>query len=121
MDQKSLISEANKYFMPTYSQFPVVFTKGDGIYLEDIEGKKYLDFVAGISVNIFGYNDQNFKNTLNEVIAKGVLHTSNLYYNQYAIEAAKKLVELSKMDKVFFCNSGTEANEAAIKLVRKYG
>lgn len=121
MDQKQLIKEGQEAFLGIYSQFPIVLNSGDNLTVTDIEGKNYLDFVAGIATNIFGYNDQGLKKALSDVIDNGLLHTSNLYWNQYAIKAAKSLKELSNMDKVFFCNSGTEANEAAIKLVRKYG
>ncbi|MFA7671279.1 MAG: aspartate aminotransferase family protein [Sphaerochaetaceae bacterium] len=121
MNQENLIKEGKEAFLGIYSQFPIVLDSGDNASVTDIDGNTYLDFVAGIATNIFGYNDQGLKNALKNVIDNGLLHTSNLYWNKYAISAAKGLKEISNMERVFFCNSGTEANEAAIKLVRKYG
>jgi predicted acetylornithine/succinylornithine family transaminase len=118
---QDFIERGKSVYMETYAQFPVVLTRGSGRYVFDIDGKKYLDMVAGIAVNIFGYGDAELSAALQEVIANGMMHCSNLYWNRVGIEAADRLVRLSKMDRVFFCNSGTEANEAAIKLVKKYG
>ena len=87
----------------------------------DDQGRRYLDMVAGIAVNCLGYGDAGLSAALSQVIDDGLLHCSNLYWNRYAIEAAERLVQLSTMERVFFCNSGTEANEGALKLVRKYG
>lgn len=115
------MEEGNNSFVPTYSQFPIVLDKGEGRYVKDIEGKSYLDMVAGIAVNSLGYNDSEFNEALKSVIDYGLLHCSNLYYNQHAVKAASLLCALSGMDRVFFCNSGTEANEAALKLSRKFG
>ncbi len=117
----TIIEQGNNYFVSTYAQFPIVLTGGKGVYVTDIEGKVYLDMVAGIAVNALGYQDKEFNDTLKKVIDNGLLHCSNLYYNEYATKGASLLCELSGMDKVFFCNSGTEANEAALKLSRKYG
>ena len=117
----NLIKEGQSTFVNTYAQFPIVLDGGNGCYVHDIEGKHYLDMVAGIAVNSLGYNDKEFNEAVKAVIDNGLLHCSNLYYNQYAIKAASLLCELSGMDRVFFCNSGTEANEAALKLSRKYG
>ncbi|WP_422478022.1 aspartate aminotransferase family protein [Pleomorphochaeta sp. DL1XJH-081] len=108
-------------FMETYAQFPIVLAGGDGRYVFDTQGKRYLDLVAGIAVNILGYGDKRLSSALHKVIDNGLLHCSNLYWNSYAVTAASRLARLSSMEKVFFCNSGTEANEGAIKLVRKYG
>ena len=93
--------------------------KGDGVYLYDIEGKKYLDFCAGIAVFALGYNNQKYNDALKAQIDK-IIHTSNYYYNVPAIEAAKKMKKISGMDRVFFTNSGAEAVEGAIKAARKY-
>lgn len=113
------IDEANKILMPFYTRYPVVLERGDGMYLYDINEKKYLDFGSGIGVFAFGYNDEEYNTALKSQIDL-LLHTSNLFYNRPNIEAAKKLAKVSGMDRVFFTNSGTEAVEAAIKLARKY-
>lgn len=116
---KSYIEEAEKALLHTYNRYQIVLEKGDGVYLYDIDGKKYLDFVAGIAVFALGYNNKEYNDTLKAQIDK-VLHTSNYYYNVPAIEAAKKLKEASGMDRVFFTNSGAEAIEGALKAARKY-
>ncbi len=113
------IDEAEKALLHTYNRYQVVFEKGDGVYLYDIEGKRYLDFVSGIAVFALGYNNKEYNDALKEQIDK-LIHTSNYYYNLPAIEAAKKLKEISGMDRVFFTNSGAEAIEGAIKAARKY-
>ena len=116
---KELIEKGNKSFIHNYKQIPLVFEKGEGCTLIDVEGKPYLDFVAGIAVNALGYSHETLKNALKNQVDQ-FLHCSNLYWNQPSIEAAEKLVKASGLDKVFFCNSGAEANEAALKLTRKY-
>ena len=116
---KQYIQEAEQALLHTYNRYQVVFDKGDGVYLYDMEGKKYLDFCAGIAVFALGYNNQKYNNALKEQIDK-IIHTSNYYYNVPSIEAAKKLKEVSGMDRVFFTNSGAEAVEGAIKAARKY-
>lgn len=116
---KEHIEEAEKVLLHTYNRYPVVFDHGDGVYLYDEEGKKYLDFVAGISVFALGYNNKEYNDALKEQIDK-IIHTSNYYYNVPAIEAAKKITEASGMDRVFFTNSGAEAIEGALKTARKY-
>lgn len=119
MNMTSLVEQGKQAFMNTYKQFPIVFDHGEDVYLVDIEGNKYLDFVAGIAVNALGYSNNTLKQALNEQINQ-FLHCSNLYWNEPAIKAASKLVELSGLSKVFFCNSGAESVEAALKLARKY-
>lgn len=119
--QNDLIEKGKASFAPTYNQLPIVLNGGKGVYVFDVEGNEYLDFSAGIAVNLLGYGDEDFKNALKDVIDKGLLHSSNIYWNKYSIEVASKLTSISKMDQVFFCNSGTEANEAALKVARKYG
>ncbi|WP_320128932.1 aspartate aminotransferase family protein [uncultured Sphaerochaeta sp.] len=121
MNEQELITQGKHYLLDTYSQVPVVFATGKGCYLTDVEGKQYLDFVGGIAVNALGYGDAGLSLALKKVLDSGLLHCSNLYYNEYAIKAAKALTELAGMDRVFFCNSGAEANEAALKLARKFG
>lgn len=106
--------------MNTYGKFPVVLEHGRDVYLYDKDGKRYLDMCAGIAVNALGYHHPRFTVALKEQIEK-VLHVSNYYSNQNAEEVAKKLTDHSIFDKVFFCNSGAEANEAALKLAKKYG
>lgn len=121
MSMKQKIEQGREYLLGTYSQVPVVFSSGEGCTLTDTEGKEYLDFVGGIAVNALGYGDKGLTKALNGVLDSGLLHCSNLYYNNQAIEAAKSICTLAGMDKVFFCNSGAEANEAALKLSRKFG
>ncbi|PKM94199.1 MAG: aspartate aminotransferase family protein [Firmicutes bacterium HGW-Firmicutes-1] len=116
---KEVVKKGKEVFVNNYKQFPVVFEYGEGAYLFDIEGKKYLDFVSGIAVNALGYNNTELNQALKDQIDK-FTHCSNLYYNQPSIDAANKLINGSGLDKVFFCNSGAEANEAALKLARKY-
>ena len=117
---KEYIEEAEKALLHTYNRYQVVLDKGDGVYLYDIEGKKYLDFCAGIAVFALGYNNKKYNDALKTQIDK-LLHTSNYYYNVPAIEAAKKMKKVSGMDRIFFTNSGAEAIEGAIKAARKYG
>ena len=114
MNMKEYIDEAEAALLHTYNRYQIVWDKGDGMYLYDIEGKKYLDFVAGIAVFALGYNNKAYNDALKAQIDK-VIHTSNYYYNVPAIEAAKKLKAVSGMDRVFFTNSGAEAVEGAIK------
>lgn len=116
---KEYIEDAEKALLHTYNRYQVVLDKGDGVYLYDIEGKKYLDFCAGIAVFALGYNNQKYNDALKAQIDK-LIHTSNYYYNVPAIEAAKKMKKVSGMDRVFFTNSGAEAVEGAIKAARKY-
>lgn len=116
---KQYIDDAEKALLHTYNRYQVVLDKGDGVYLYDIEGKKYLDFCAGIAVFALGYNNKKYNDALKAQIDK-LIHTSNYYYNVPAIEAAKKIKEVSGMDRVFFTNSGAEAVEGAIKAARKY-
>lgn len=116
---KEYIDQAEQALLHTYNRYQVVLDKGDGVYLYDIEGKQYLDFVSGIAVFALGYNNKAYNDALKAQIDK-LIHTSNYYYNMPAIEAAKKLKEVSGMDRVFFTNSGAEAIEGAIKAARKY-
>lgn len=119
MNMQEYIEEAEKALLHTYNRYQVVLEKGDGVSLYDIEGKKYLDFVSGIAVFALGYNNKEYNDALKGQIDK-IIHTSNYYYNVPAIEAAKKLKEVSGMDRVFFTNSGAEAVEGALKAARKY-
>lgn len=110
---------AKKYLMNTYKRLPIVLRKGRGVKVWDTEGKEYLDFVGGIAVNCLGHCHPKVVIALQKQ-AQRLLHTSNLYYTEPQIQLAKLLIEHSCTDKVFFCNSGAEAVEAAIKLARKY-
>ena len=116
---KKLIEESQKYLMNTYSRFPVVFRKGRGCTLYAEDGKEYLDFVAGIAVNVLGHCHPRVVVALQKQ-AQRLIHVSNLYHIEPQIRLAKLLVQNSFADRVFFCNSGAEAVEAAIKLARKY-
>ncbi|MCR5440512.1 MAG: aspartate aminotransferase family protein [Lachnospiraceae bacterium] len=120
MNMKEYIEQAEKDLLHTYNRYQIVLDKGEGVHLYDIEGKEYLDFVAGISVFALGYGNREYNDALKAQIDK-VIHTSNYYYNVPAIEAAKALKAYSGMDRVFFTNSGAEAIEGAIKTARKYG
>ena len=116
---KEYIEEAEKALLHTYNRYQIVLDKGEGVYLYDLEGKKYLDFVSGIAVFALGYGNKDYNDALKNQIDK-LIHTSNYYYNVPAVEAAKKLKKVSGMDRVFFTNSGAEAIEGAIKAARKY-
>lgn len=119
MTTKEYIEEAEQHLIHTYNRYQIVLEKGEGVYLYDVDGKKYLDFAAGIAVFALGYGNKEYNDALKAQVDK-LLHTSNLYYNVPAVEAAKKITKQSGMDRVFFTNSGTEAIEGAIKLARKY-
>jgi len=119
MDMKEYIEQAEAALLHTYNRYQIVLDRGEGVYLYDIEGKKYLDFCAGIAVFALGYHNEEYNNALKAQIDK-LIHTSNYYYNVPAIEAAKKMKKVSGMDRVFFTNSGAESNEGAIKAARKY-
>ncbi len=110
----------DQYIMNTYNRKPIVIEKGEGCYLYDENGKKYLDFTAGIAVNSLGYSN---KKIINAIIQQSQIlnHCSNIYYSKPQAKTAELLVKNSCFDKVFFCNSGAESIEAALKLVKKYG
>ncbi|MDE7019345.1 MAG: aminotransferase class III-fold pyridoxal phosphate-dependent enzyme, partial [Lachnospiraceae bacterium] len=105
MLMQEYIEEAEKALLHTYNRYQVVLEKGEGVYLYDLEGKKYLDFVSGIAVFALGYGNREYNDALKAQIDK-IIHTSNYYYNVPAIEAAKMLKKVSGMDRVFFTNSG---------------
>ena len=119
MMMKEYIEQAEQDLLHTYNRYQIVLDKGDGVYLYDLDGKKYLDFCAGIAVFALGYHNEAYNNALKNQIDK-LIHTSNYYYNVPTVEAARKLKKASGMDRVFFTNSGAEANEGAIKAARKY-
>jgi acetylornithine aminotransferase len=109
------------HVMNTYARQPVAFVRGEGVWLWDEAGKKYLDALAGIAVNTLGYAHPKLTRALSARIASGVIHTSNLWRIPDQEAAAERIAGITGLDEVFFCNSGLEANEAAIKLARKYG
>ncbi|MBA4416844.1 MAG: aspartate aminotransferase family protein [Syntrophus sp. (in: bacteria)] len=117
--QEELIKKAGKYLANTYNRYPITATKGEGCWLWDLEGRRYLDFLAGIAVCNLGHARKEVIDGLTAQAAK-LFHVSNLFYMEPQVKAAQLLVENSFGDKVFFCNSGAEANEAAIKLARRY-
>lgn len=117
MNEYMKITEEN--LLHTYNRFPITLDRGDGVYLYDTDGKKYLDFMAGIAVSGLGYGNVELKNALKEQI-DNLLHSSNLYYNTTCGKAAEALRRVSGMDRIFFTNSGAEANEGALKAARKY-
>lgn len=119
MSKQEYIEEAEQTILHTYSRFPVVLDYGKGVHLYDTDGKEYLDFAAGIGVMALGYANREYNDALKAQVDK-LLHTSNLYYNVPTIEAAKKALAASSMDRVFFTNSGAEAIEGALKAAKKY-
>ena len=119
MSGKDWMQKAEANVLHTYNRFPVVFEKGNGVTLTDIDGKEYLDFAAGIAVFALGYGNEKYNAALKDQIDK-IIHTSNLYYTTPLADAAQKVIDKSGMCKVFFTNSGTEAIEGAIKAARKY-
>lgn len=119
MRMKEYIEEAEQALLHTYNRYQIVLERGEGVYLYDTEGKRYLDFASGIGVFALGYHYRDYDDALKAQIDR-LLHTSNYYYNVPAVEAAKKLKKISGMDRVFFTNSGAEAVEGAVKAARKY-
>ena len=119
MSMNEQMNHAEESILHTYNRFPVMFDHGEGCYLYDTEGKKYLDFAAGIAVNALGYHYPGYDEALKAQIDK-LTHISNLYYNEPMSEAGEKLVKASGLAKAFFTNSGTEAIEGAIKAAKKY-
>lgn len=119
MNSQEYMDKAEQYIVHTYNRYKIVLEKGDGVYLYDADGKKYLDFAAGIAVFALGYNNKEYNDAMKEQIDK-IIHTSNLYYNCPAALAAEKVVKATGLEKVFFTNSGTEAIEGAIKMAKRY-
>jgi len=119
MKDKEIMSLTDENIMNTYKRFPIVLVKGSGAKVWDVNGKEYLDFAAGIAVCNLGHSHPAVTAAVKEQV-ENLMHVSNLYYTAPQTEVARMLVENSFADKVFFCNSGAEANEAAIKLARKY-
>jgi acetylornithine/N-succinyldiaminopimelate aminotransferase len=120
MYSEEIMAKEGQYFLATYNRFPVVFTGGQGVYLFDAEGTKYLDLMAGIAVNILGYGFVPLIEAIREEVGH-LLHTSNLYYSVPQVELAERLAKKSGFPRVFLVNSGAEANEVALKMARFYG
>ncbi|HFL2397351.1 aspartate aminotransferase family protein [Clostridioides difficile] len=119
MNNNNTISKWNEYFIDTYNQPNFVIDYGEGSCFFDTNGNKYIDFTSGYGVSSLGYSNSNLKNALKEQVDK-LLHTSNLYFNEPVLYSGEKIINSSGMAKVYFCNSGTEANETAFKIARKY-
>jgi acetylornithine aminotransferase/acetylornithine/N-succinyldiaminopimelate aminotransferase len=119
MSLASVIQSEQKLLLPTYDRQKVLFTRGRGVYLWDSTGKRYLDFLSGIGVNALGHAHPAIQKVLKQQAGK-LIHTSNLFYHEYQAELAKRLTKISGLDRAFFCNSGTEAWEGALKLARAY-
>ena len=119
MNPREIIDAEKKYLAQTYTRPSFVLTRGEGVYVFDADGKKYLDCAAGIAVNALGYSDPQLVKAIQDAAA-GLLHTSNLFYTGSQVALAQALVEKSFADKVFFSNTGTEAMEGALKFARKY-
>ncbi len=119
MPTEALKQDAARYLMQTYTRQPLSIVRGRGTKVYDLEGREYLDFVGGIAVNVLGHGHPDLVQAIQQQAAQ-LIHTSNLYYTEPQVKLAQMLVDHSFADKVFFCNSGAEANEAAIKLARRY-
>lgn len=116
---KQIFDKDAQDYLPVFNRYKIVVDHGEGVYTYDNEGNKYIDFLAGIAVNVLGHNYKPLVEAIADQAAK-VIHISNLYYTQAQADAATKLVKLSGLDRAFFCNSGAEANEGAIKIARKF-
>ena len=120
MQEQEIFAEDQQSYLPVFNRYKIVLDHGEGAEVWDINGKKYLDFLGGIAVNVLGHNHKALVQAVQEQAGK-LIHCSNLYYTKPQADAAAKLVKLSGLDKAFFANSGAEANEGAIKIARKYG
>lgn len=119
LTNEEIFAKDKSDYLPVFARYNIVLDHGDGPYVYDTKGKKYIDFLAGIAVNVVGHNYKPLVDAVSKQASK-MIHCSNLYYTEVQVESAEKLKKLSGMDKVFFGNSGAEANEGAIKLARKY-
>ena len=120
MDKQQVIEQDKKYFMPVFSRYSLVLSHGEGPYVFDTDGKKYIDFLAGIAVNVLGHAHPALVKAVCEQAGR-LIHCSNLYYTEPQVLLIEKIAQLSGLDKIFISNSGAEANEGAMKLARKYG
>src|SRR6202000_353502 len=108
------------YLLQNYARHPIVLHRGDGPYMWDVTGKRYLDFIAGIGVNALGQNHPRIVRVIREQAAR-LIHTSNLFYNEYQGPLAKRIAEVTGLARTFFTNSGTESNEGALKVRKAHG
>ncbi|MFZ3262844.1 MAG: aspartate aminotransferase family protein [Terriglobales bacterium] len=115
----SVAQMESRLLLPTYDRLPVLLERGQGVYVWDSTGKKYLDFLSGIGVNALGHNHPAIQRVIKRQAGR-LIHTSNIFYHQYQSELARRLTEMSGLDRAFFCNSGTEACEGALKLARAF-
>lgn len=120
LDKMKVFEQDKKYFMPVFSRYPLVLSHGEGPYIFDTDGKKYIDFLAGIAVNVLGHAHPELVKAICEQAGR-LIHCSNLYYTEPQVLLIEKLAELSGLNKVFIANSGAESNEGAMKLARKFG
>jgi acetylornithine/N-succinyldiaminopimelate aminotransferase len=119
MSLAAVMRAESQLLVPTYDRHPVLFTNGHGVYLYDSKGKRYLDFLSGIGVNALGYGHPAIQKVLSRQSQK-LIHVSNLFFHEYQAQVARRLTRMSGLDRAFFCNSGTEAWEGALKLARAY-
>lgn len=120
MSMNNLIEKEQKYILQTYKRYPIVIDRAEGVKIYDISGNEYLDFLGGIAVNILGHSHPNVISAIETQIRR-YMHVSNYFYQDVQIEYAEKILEISGYDKIFFTNSGTEAIEGALKIVRRWG
>lgn len=119
-DKPTIVELESRYLLQNYARYPLVLRRGDGPYMFDIDGKRYLDFIAGIGVNALGQNHPRIVRVIQEQAAR-LIHTSNLYYNEYQGPLAKRIAEVSGLQRTFFTNSGTESAEGALKMMKAHG
>src|SRR6266852_9046995 len=117
---QSIMDLERDYVLQNYARYPLVLSRGKGCYVYDLEGRRYLDFIAGIGVNALGHAHPRIVKVIRQQAAL-LIHCSNLYYHEYQGPLARKLAEVSGLQRTFFCNSGTEAMEGALKMVRAHG
>src|SRR4249920_2600552 len=117
---QDVIDLEREYLLQNYARYPLVLARGKGCYLYDVAGKRYLDFIAGIGVNALGHGHPRLTKVIREQVGL-LIHSSNLYYHQYQGPLAKRLAEMSGLQRCFFANTGTEAMEGALKMVHSHG
>src|SRR5580658_11134452 len=117
---ENVVELESRYLLQNYARHPLILTRGDGPYMWDIDGKRYLDFIAGIGVNALGQNHPRIVHVIQEQAAR-LIHTSNLFYNEFQGPLAKRIAEVSGLQRTFFTNSGTESTEGALKMIKAHG
>src|ERR1700683_2543341 len=117
---ENIVELEKRYLLQNYARHPLILHKGDGPYMWDVHGKRYLDFIAGIGVNALGQNHPRIVRVIQEQAAR-LIHTSNLFYNEYQGPLAKRIADVSGLQRTFFTNSGTEASEGALKMIKAHG